>query len=96
MIAFPKFFTVMGNAQNEVCEANRIELEHAYEIYLVQNDKTDSDTNFNMFLNQYNQKICPESGIISRVNGEIHFSIHTDNVDETKDTEENSDEVPFL
>lgn len=43
----------MENAKRDVCEANRVETERAYELYLVQSGKIDNDSNFNAFLDQY-------------------------------------------
>jgi prepilin-type N-terminal cleavage/methylation domain-containing protein len=93
LIAIPRFLTVTENARREVCEANRAELEHGYEIYLVQNDKTDTDANFITFVNEYDQEICPEGGVVSRSEGRINCSIHFD--EEVEDSDED-EEVPFL
>jgi prepilin-type N-terminal cleavage/methylation domain-containing protein len=95
-IAVPRFSTITENARRDVCEANRHELKHAYEIYLVQNDEADTDINFTAFVNEYDQEICPEGGIISRSEGKIDCSIHFDeDVEETDDSEDDGC-VPFL
>lgn len=100
LIAIPRFLTITENARRDVCEANRHELVHGYEIYLVQNDKSDTDDNFTTFLNEYDQEICPEGGVISRSESKISCSIHLD--EDGEDTEgsdeDDSDDgsVPFL
>lgn len=98
LIAVPRFLTVIEGAKRDACEAGMSELEHAYEIYLVQNDKSDTYVNFTVFLSQWNQKICPEDGIISRVDGEIQCSIHGDitEADDGADDSEDDGSVPFL
>ncbi|MBN2826531.1 MAG: prepilin-type N-terminal cleavage/methylation domain-containing protein [Tissierellales bacterium] len=94
LIAIPRFLSVTEYAKRDVCEANRAELEHAYEIYLVKNNESDSEVNFNTFLNQWDQEVCPDEGIISRSEGKIKCSIHLD--EEVEDSNDSEGSVPFL
>ena len=95
-IAIPRFSAITENARRNVCEVNRHELKHAYEIFLFQNDEADTDTNFTAVLNEYDQKICPEGGIISRSEGKMNCSIHFDEDVEGTDDSEDGGSVPFL
>lgn len=85
------FLTVLGSierAKNEVCQANRNEFERVYERDLALEGNEHSEILFVQSLEEYND-ICPEHGVISYTNGEVHCSKHFV-------IEEPEEDVPYL
>jgi prepilin-type N-terminal cleavage/methylation domain-containing protein len=81
LIVTPKFITSRNTTTKTVCEFNRSELKKSYEIFLLKNGLVGDNINFNNFLTEYNQNICPDGGVITINDGEIYCDKHIDNVE---------------
>lgn len=93
-IAAPRWIGYKRLAEERVCEANRNIVERLYTAFLLENDHVDSD--FNQFLIENFDEVCPAGGVISYGDGKVKCSLHED-VSEDEETEEPSgDEVPWL
>lgn len=93
LIAVPSIFSRIEQAKAEVCQTNRIELVRSYERNLTLEDKVHNELLFAMHVREFGERICPENGVITYVDGEVNCSVHTVNDHEE---DEEAEEVPFL
>ncbi len=90
-ITFPLYNTFVENIEYKVCENNRIMLENNYKTYLEYEQIEDKEMVFNDFLDEYDQKICPDGGEIIYKDGHILCTKHSNIIDDTEDQP-----VPYL
>jgi prepilin-type N-terminal cleavage/methylation domain-containing protein len=79
-------------AEEDVCAANRVELENQYSRHLILEDAEHNDVVFTSFLTELGSVVCPVGGVVSYEDGHVNCSLHSDEIDE----EENSGGVPYL
>lgn len=92
-IAIPRYLGYTETAKEEVCCANCKAIERAYEAYLLMEELEHTNELFNQYLQENGKNICPEGGVLSYLEDEVHCSIHNP-VGESGDEEEGP--VPFL
>ncbi|WP_273130276.1 hypothetical protein [Bacillus weihaiensis] len=66
-----------------------------YETDLVIEDATHSEAIFRTYLIGYGNEFCPEVGIVSYVDGEVHCSEHAGDKESSEGDDEEGD-FPFL
>ena len=76
----PRFIGYRGLAVERVCETNRHTVTRQYEIYL--QTKGQGEGNFNQFLNENFDEICPDDGVITYQEEKVKCSIHKSVSDE--------------
>jgi prepilin-type N-terminal cleavage/methylation domain-containing protein len=83
------------SAEEDVCAANRLELENQYKGYLALEDVEHSDVMFSTFLKEFGSEVCPVGGVITYTDGHVDCSVHSPGV---SDEHNSGDEggVPFL
>ncbi|MBH9967902.1 type II secretion system protein [[Bacillus] enclensis] len=79
-------------AEEDVCAANRVELENQYRGHLALEDVKHNDVVFASFLSDFGSGVCPVGGVVSYSGGHVECSVHSVEVDE----EEDSGGVPYL
>ncbi|MDC3423490.1 prepilin-type N-terminal cleavage/methylation domain-containing protein [Aquibacillus sp. 3ASR75-11] len=94
VIVVPSVIGTKEKAEQEVCRANRVQLERWYESYLVSEGIEHTDEMFVQYLQDYGKNICPAKGEIRYVNGKVECSIHSSDGDGSNENEE--EVVPFL
>lgn len=92
-IAIPRFIGYRELAGKTVCETNRMSLARHYEMYFLTGEEGES--NFNQFMNENFDKICPTDGIITYEDEKVRCSVHKDE-SESGDEEPPDGEVPWL
>lgn len=88
-IAVPAYNGYKKNAEEKVCNANRLQLVRMDGIYLISENLDHTESVFLQYLDQYDKDICPDHGEISYVNGKVQCSVHS-----LEDEEDG--EVPYL
>jgi prepilin-type N-terminal cleavage/methylation domain-containing protein len=83
-------------AEEDVCAANRVELENQYSRHLILGDAEHNDVVFTSFLTEFGSEVCPVGGVVTYEDGHVDCSVHSDEVDEEEDSGEDDDGVPFL
>jgi hypothetical protein len=73
---------------------NTLQLERMYETHLTLETIEHSDTTFTQFLQKYGEKICPDHGDITYVDGKVECSVHYR--DDGKENDDDDGSVPFL
>lgn len=93
MVAIPSFVAHTERARKQVCNTNSLQLERMYDIYLILEDIDHTDTVFVQYLQEFGQKICPQDGDISCVDGKVKCNLHpiTDG-----NNNDDGEEVPYL
>lgn len=84
--------TLIKKSKEEVCQANRIEIDKSYQVWLLSKNTTHSEMTFTTYLLELQTEPCPENGILIYTDGKISCSVH--DVDNEEDSE--NDEIPFL
>jgi prepilin-type N-terminal cleavage/methylation domain-containing protein len=82
-------------AEEDVCAANRIELENQYGRHLLLEDVEHRDVVFSSFLTEFGSEVCPVGGVVSYSDGHVDCSVHGEEVDEEEDSG-GDDGVPYL
>ncbi|MFE8701759.1 hypothetical protein ACFYKX_14245 [Cytobacillus sp. FJAT-54145] len=75
---------------------NTDQLERKYETYLDLEDVEHSGSRFTQYLNDYDEEICPEEGIISYVEEQVECSLHSKEIQDIDEDEEEEESVPYL
>lgn len=103
VIAVPIYNNYIENAEKGVCHTNTFELERMYELELLMDGTTHSDTKFTTYLQEYGSDLCPDEGITSYIEDQFRCSIHgshSHNQDEPihddKNEDDSGNDVPFL
>ena len=90
-IAVPRLLGYIMLADERVCTANRKTVEKMYSVFLVENDH--EERNFNQFLMDNFNEVCPAGGVISYEDGKVKCSVHGSG---SEGEEEPGEEVPWL
>lgn len=91
-VNLPAYAGYRNKAIKRVCTTNCVQLERFYEMYLDLEKLEHSDSLFIKFMEEYNQKICPNDIKISYIDGKVKCEKHI-----TEDNSYNNDvEVPYL
>ena len=61
-IMIPSFTHYLKSVNETVCTSNRNTIERLYEAAMI---NTNDAISFNMFIEEYSDKICPDGGVIS-------------------------------
>lgn len=77
----------------QVCNANCLQLERMYHIYLLMENKEHTNNVFDEFLQKHEGTICPANGDIKYVNGKVRCMLHSE--DEANGSNDDGS-VPFL
>jgi prepilin-type N-terminal cleavage/methylation domain-containing protein len=93
-IAVPAYAGYRKKAEENVCKANSLQLERLYEVYLISENLTHTESAFSQYLHEYDKDICPNHGEISYVDEKIECSVHPREDDSNSDEDEG--EVPYL
>jgi prepilin-type N-terminal cleavage/methylation domain-containing protein len=93
VLAIPRLAGYTDTAKEQVCSSNCETIERAYEAYLTLEALEHSELLFNLYIIKNNYDICPEGGVISYLDGEVHCSINNPS---SGSEEEEDEEVPFL
>jgi hypothetical protein len=83
-------------AEEDVCAANRVEMENQYRVHLVLEDVEHSDVVFSAFLKEFGSEVCPVGGVVSYSDGHVECSLHSDEDHEEDDSGEDNGGVPYL
>lgn len=92
-IAVPRLTGVKSMAEKRVCDANRKTVERLYNTLFLENEHQESE--FNQFLIENFDEICPVSGVISYEDGKVKCSVHGSE-SEGQENEDPGEEVPWL
>ncbi|MDD2233689.1 MAG: prepilin-type N-terminal cleavage/methylation domain-containing protein [Desulfitobacteriaceae bacterium] len=93
-IAVPRYNGYLERVTQQVCNANCIQLERMYHVYLLVENKEDTDYVFDEFLQTYEGNLCPANGDIKYVHGIVRCILHFE--DEANEGDEDNGSVPFL
>lgn len=77
-IAVPLYKGYVERATQQVCNANCLQLERMYHVYLLMENKEHTAYIFDEFLQKYEQNICPANGDIKYVNGKVRCMLHSE------------------
>jgi hypothetical protein len=77
--------------EEDVCAANREELENQYGRHLLSEDVEHRDVVFSSFLNEFGSEVCPVGGGVRYSDGHVDCSVHTSDNENEED-----DGVPYL
>ncbi|WP_336990275.1 type II secretion system protein [Bacillus infantis] len=91
-IAVISILGMVENTEEEVCMANRRQLEKDYSRELVLNEVDHSESRFESYVLRFGE-VCPVGGNVVFVDGHVECNMH---VGEEKTGEEDGDGVPFL
>lgn len=89
MMIAPAYAGYVDKARERVCEVRCLEMERMYEGQLVLENKGHSDMDFNIFMIEHNEDICPTKGNITYVDGKVICDIH-------QESEDSGEELPIL
>lgn len=92
-IVVPRLTGFKSMAEKRVCDTNRKTVERLYNTLILENDHQEGE--FNQFLIEKFDEICPAGGAISYEDGKVKCSVHGDGSESEKD-EEPEEEVPWL
>jgi prepilin-type N-terminal cleavage/methylation domain-containing protein len=95
-IAVPLYKGYVERATQQVCNANCLQLERMYHVYLLMENKEHTAYIFDEFLQKYEQNICPTNGGIKYVNGKVRCTLHFEDEANGNDDGEGDGSVPFL
>ncbi|OPX90536.1 MAG: putative major pilin subunit [Pelotomaculum sp. PtaB.Bin104] len=95
-IAVPLYKGYVERAIQQVCNANCLQLERTYHVYLLLENKDHTTYVFDEFLQKYEENICPANGGIKYINGSIRCILHSENEVDGNDNGEDDGSVPFL
>jgi prepilin-type N-terminal cleavage/methylation domain-containing protein len=94
-IAVISFGGTKEKAEEDVCVANRVELENQYSRHLLLEDVNNSDVAFTSFLSEFGSEVCPIGGAITYSDGHVDCSVHGEVMDEEEDSGDDGG-VPYL
>lgn len=94
-IAVPIYVCYLERAAKEVCNANCLQVERMYHIYLLMENKEDTNNVFDEFLQNYEETICPDNGDIKYEKGKVRCILHSEDEANGNDDEDDGS-VPFL
>tara|TARA_Y100001933_G_C18707537_1_gene441763 strand:- start:40 stop:372 length:333 start_codon:yes stop_codon:yes gene_type:complete len=92
-IAVPRLTGVKSMAEKRVCDANRKIVERLYNTLFLENEHQESE--FNQFLIENFDEICPAGGVIGYEDGKVKCSMHED-PNKSDEDDPPGDEVPWL
>lgn len=92
-IAVPMYKGHIERATELVCNTNCAQLERMYHIYLLMENKEDTNNVFDEFLQNYEETICPDNGEIVNMHGSVRCLLHFEDEAGGNDDDES---VPFL
>lgn len=88
-LVVPSFVSYRQKVKEQVCNTNCLQLEKMYHTYLFLKGVDHGETVFSRYLQEYDEVICLDHGLISYVNGKIQCKVHNNEGDEDKS-------VPYL
>ena len=89
MMIAPVCAGYVDKASERVCEVSCLEMERMYEGKLVLENKEHSDLDFNIFMIEHNEDVCPVKGSITYVDGKVICNVH-------QKSEDSGEELPIL
>jgi prepilin-type N-terminal cleavage/methylation domain-containing protein len=89
-VAVSAFNGYVETARREVCRINLKQLEIMYGTYLTLESVDHAEVVFAQYMEGYAERICPNNGDITYVDGRIRCSLHAGG------DEEEEQEVPYL
>lgn len=92
----PSFMGYIEKAKKEVCNADCLQLEIMYHVYLILENIDHSEGVFVQYMQECGEKNCPEGGVISYVDGKVQCSVHSRGDDVESDEDDDNGSVPFL
>lgn len=92
VIVVPSYFKYIKHAKEKVCNANCLQLEKKYNLYLEAANIEHNEAIFEQFLQNQSKNICPEHGRVIYVDGKVRCSVHV----RDNGKKGNEDKVPFL
>jgi prepilin-type N-terminal cleavage/methylation domain-containing protein/prepilin-type processing-associated H-X9-DG protein len=94
-IVVPAYNGYIKKAEEEVCNANILQLKRMYNVHLDLDNIEHTDTVFEQFLQECCKSMCPDHGNIAYVDGRVRCSIHVREEDTESGNDDDGD-VPFL
>ncbi|MCD4713104.1 MAG: prepilin-type N-terminal cleavage/methylation domain-containing protein [Clostridiales bacterium] len=92
VIKVPRLSGFRELAENRVCESNLMTVDRLYTMFILENKGLEA--NFDQFLIENFDGVCPSGGMISYEDGQVKCSVH---LDDGEDVEEPpGEEVPWL
>jgi prepilin-type N-terminal cleavage/methylation domain-containing protein len=82
-------------AEEDVCVANRVELENQYRGHFALGEVEHSDVVFASFLSDFGSGVCPVGGVVRYSNGHIDCSVHSGGEHEEEGSGDDGG-VPYL
>ncbi len=92
-IATPRLIGFRTMTEEKVCFSNRKIVEKMYNIFLLENP-TDNGIDFDRFLIENFDEVCPIGGVITYQNGKVNCGVHQK--DKSNENEPPDNEVPWL
>jgi prepilin-type N-terminal cleavage/methylation domain-containing protein len=92
-IAVPNVIHLIKKSKEDVCLANRTELQRQYELKLEFESIEHTEQVFLEYLLENNDYICPSGGEIGYEDGVVNCSIHSQT---DEDPEDETEEMPYL
>jgi prepilin-type N-terminal cleavage/methylation domain-containing protein len=97
LMVAPKYFRYVERAKGDVCQNNRAQLERTFYLYLIENKIDRLEADFSQYLRDYyDEKICPDKGDISYINGVVRCGIHSAALDVGESDDEQDESVPYV
>ena len=94
-IAVPIYVGYLERVAKQVCNNNCLQVERMYHIYLLMENKENTNNVFAEFLQNYEETICPDNGDIKYGNGKVRCILHSEDEADGNDDEDDGS-VPFL
>ena len=95
-IAVPLYNGYIERATKQVCNANCMQLERMYNVYLLMENKEHTTYVFNEFLQKHEGTICPANGDIKYTNGKVRCTLHCEDQADENEGDEDGGSIPFL
>ena len=90
----PSYLQMTRRAKKKVCGMNCLKLGDMYELHLCECEKEHSTIMFGQYIEEQDQEICPESGMVVYEGGKVRCSAHP--LDDGEDEVEDEGDVPYL
>lgn len=87
-VIIPSFLGVTRRAKKRVCGINSQKIEEMYEIYLYEEGIEHSKTIFDMYVQEQEKNICPDSTNVTYEDGKIRCGVHS--------VDKNKEDVPYI
>jgi prepilin-type N-terminal cleavage/methylation domain-containing protein len=96
LIAVPLYKGYVERVTQQVCNANCLQVERMYHVYLLTESKDHTDYVFDEYLQKHEKNICPANGDIKYVHGIVRCNLHSADEANGNDDDEDDGSVPFL